>query len=133
MRPSDAPSTEKRGLKVLGLALAASTNRPPGWMGSPLAMSGDAGRGCAEPCLTPSDLPQPASASMAPSNATREKEGAVIVMHSLYWIHRAQARAQPICAANHTTTSAGLRATSSSGSDRETSRLAAHKNNPECL
>src|ERR1017187_931844 len=70
MMPSDAPSIEKRGLNVLGLALAAITRRPPSWTGSPLAMSGDAGRGCAGPRFTASDLPQPASASTATSSAT---------------------------------------------------------------
>ena len=77
---SEAVSKAKRGLKVVGLALAGITKRPPGRPGSPLAMRGEGGSGWAGPGLRESVLPQPARTSTVAKQAMRERAGAVIVM-----------------------------------------------------
>jgi hypothetical protein len=82
------------GLKVLGLALAAMTKRPPGWPGSPWAMSGDGGSGWEVLDLEAAGLPHPANANKDTSHARQEKVRAIIVTGSFYRIRAAQAREQ---------------------------------------
>jgi hypothetical protein len=78
--PSEAVSKAKRGLNVLGLAVAGMTKRPPCRPGPPLDTSGLGGKGWG--ALVPGGalLPQPANASAVPSSVMRQKEGAVMML-----------------------------------------------------